>query len=683
MKQATGKTTPLETVAGDPDSTPQRRIESFLGWIFDRVGDGFVYSLWTAPSRRKHFFTVAETQKAAGWAMAMSRREAVFLTPALFDQCRQIQTDRQLEPAGLTGLWLKLDIVAEDERAQPSSGETLLVDLACRFPLEPTLILRIGSGVIAAWLFNRPWLIADQVDREAADLFGHRFLCTMRAHAAAIGLGCESANLLADGLPLQVPVWDDRAGNPRPSRGGPVEIERQNDRRYEAEEFRPHLIEDVITAQDQSAAILGDQVVRIGTGQKCPPASDSEPADSGVQETSGPRVTEGDAVEPVGADLGRMSVEQQDVGRYPLTNYAADAVAGTGDRALRIGEIAQGLLAATGGWPKRFGRHLFVMENDGVRWIDDTDVLFAWLHSRGPVRWQDGVDAKGVNFVSRGELLAHLASVASVCETVSPYPWEPAVSLGPACWTMPAGYESRGEYLDRFLGLFSPATPLDASLLRAMLLTFVWGGLPGQRPLFVLLPMESSAGASGRTQCLRLLAEVVGGAVEISAAEAGMIRSLENRLVSRACLQKRVVIVDEFPGMLLPQTLARWVDSESLNPDCDDDRLPSRPNLVTWCVLARQPCDVQGSRLSERAVVIRLGSPDWDARPMWQSEVRGFIQDHRPKILADAVAALRGGKYSICVRRTRFSAWCQEVLATDQNVNTVLDELHLRAWREG
>ena len=408
--------------------------------------------------------------------------------------------------------------------------------------------------------------------------------------------------------------------------------------------------------QERSAAILGDEVVRLEAGSQEQEAADRGFALSEVNgemtgEAAGdPGVSES-SVEP-GEDEG--IAEHVGEVRRIFTNLVLqggeEGEYGLCRQALSIEQVASRILEATGGWPRRIGRQLFAMSHEGLRFLDDPTALFAWLQSSGSIRWASGSDDREIDFVTRAELTAHLRMAAPCCSMVSSYPWEPLVPGTHSTWRVPKTYQPAGAFLDRLLARFCPATPMDASLLRAMFLTFVWGGLPGQRPLFILTGDRADTRGIGRTQCLRLLAEAVGGTQEVSAAEPGMVRGLEARLASPFCIQTRVVLIDEFPGVLLPQALARWVDAEVFESQSEDAEPFRRPNLITWCVAARGDTDMSGGCLADRAVVIRLAAPDRDGRPHWQSEARAFVQDQRDRILADAVAVLRGERHPISAR---------------------------------
>jgi hypothetical protein len=650
-KLPVGSTAQADVTGGERESAQRREIQLLLDLLFSHSNnDGLVFGLCTESTRRGHWFTGNETQRAAGWALAMSRLDDVFVRPMLVRGPRTDTYDPQVVTAGAIGLWLNLSLSDAPERAgvQAPLEDSITTILASRFPLRPTVVAGDGGTLVLGWLFNRPWIFNTDEERERGDRLQQRFVFTMRAHAAAAGMAGEcigdgSGRILLAGMPARSLGGDSG----RVVAGNAARVLAQSDCRYEPDDFRPHLAEEVTVAEQRSAAILGDEVVRLEP-ESPEPAEPHENVSATFSNIA--------SVEPERAE-GHDRVSR---------------------KALAIDEIVRRILDATGGWPRRVGRRLFVASKGGISWLDDATALFAWLQSKGQVRWAVGSDDGDTNLVTRAELDAYLRMNAHPCSAIGLYPWEPAVADAWQGWRSPRGYAPTGAFLSRLLVRFCPATPMDASLLRAMLLTFVWGGSPGQRPLFVVTGDRPEARGIGRTQCLRLLAEVVGGALEVSAAEPGTIRNLETRLASPSGLQRRVVVVDEFPGVLLPQALARWVDAGAFEDPCEDGSFLPRPNLVTWCVAARDPSDVSGGGLADRAVVIRLAVPNRDAEPNWEAEVRAFIREHRDRILADASAILRGNKSGISLPRTRFTSWCEEVLAADPQVNEILRYLGTR-----
>ncbi len=655
------------TAAGDTDVADRRDIQAFLSLLFKPEEiDGLVFGLWTEPGRRGHWFAGDELNRAAGWALAMSRQEPVFLRPTLARKPRIKAHPADVAVDAIVGLWLQVSPAGQPDTANAAAGceDAAVGVLLDRFPLRPTLVLADDQAVILGWLFQLPWVLEGQGQRGLAEQLQQRFAFTMKAHATAAGVAGDVFSDLSIRLPLPCTLS-------RHAGGRPAVVFQENDCRYAPEDFWPHLAEEVIGAQERSAAIMGDEVVRLMVGT---PMAESPDERAGKSEAA-PAAALPLVRPPRDHDRRREPCAGQ-ISNFILTGPEGDdSDSGLSRRAVSIEEIGRLILEANGGWPRRIGRRLFVPGGNEFRWLNDHAALFAWIQSNGKVRWADGADDLDDSFVTRAELMAYLEMEAPSCAAVSLYPWAPTVRDAWSGWQPPAGYVPAGAALNRFLESFCPATPRDASLLRAMFLTYVWGGLPGQRPLFVVTGARPDARGIGRTQCLRTLADVVGGAVEVSAAEPGMVRNLEAGLTLPSLAHKRVVVVDEFPGVLLPQAVARWVDAEAFEGPGDGASSFRRPNLVTWCVAARSDKDVAGGCLSDRAVVIRLAAPDRDDRPGWLSEIRELARDHRDEILADAVAALTGSKYPISGSRTRFAMWCEEVLATDPHVDDLLAHL--------
>ena len=141
-----------------------------------------------------------------------------------------------------------------------------------------------------------------------------------------------------------------------------------------------------------------------------------------------------------------------------------------------IDEIAAELMERTGGWPRRVGSALFCEGADGTPdlFASPTE-LFAWLRARFPVVWQRGPDK-----VPQDEFFAHLRRTAQAYDAIERVPhWPPRPGTYYMTPEVPPG---DGTHLDMLLGVLNPATPVDRELIKAYLMTQVWGGAPGDRP---------------------------------------------------------------------------------------------------------------------------------------------------------------------------------------------------------
>lgn len=170
-----------------------------------------------------------------------------------------------------------------------------------------------------------------------------------------------------------------------------------------------------------------------------------------------------------------------------LANYT-DQFGFSGDRpkrvktALSLHRVMDHLHRRMGDWPCRVGANLFIDVGGKIRWIEDVHSLFAWVQDQGFVHWAGGSDDGGNVFVSRLELFAHLQGAAREFMGTSDQPFFPAREDIYSSWRPPAHYQpdpSPHGYFARLMERFRPASAIDAALLRAMVLTFLWGGPPG------------------------------------------------------------------------------------------------------------------------------------------------------------------------------------------------------------
>lgn len=351
--------------------------------------------------------------------------------------------------------------------------------------------------------------------------------------------------------------------------------------------------------------------------------------------------------------------------------------------ALSLQQICEALRLVTGDWPRRVGPQLFFDDNGRVRWIEDVNDLMATLQGKGSIRWANGSDHQGVNFVSKAELFAHLRACAPAYDAVSAFPLQPTRPDTYSSWRPPADYVPTGQHLDALLARFNPSTPIDAALIRAMFLTFIWGGSPGQRPLFVITGDDNSQQEIGKTIFVSMLAAAVGGAFVPRDNSTG--DDLTKQLTATTALERRVALLDNSTGVLRSDMLADLVTATHIDGRPAFGRQTRRSNLMTWAITTNDLA--LSTDLATRSVVIRLkmhdqgaktdqdASTDPDAPSDWESETRTYIDQYRDEILADAVAALRGIRHPITAKRIRFASWCDAVLALDPAVNEILPAL--------
>lgn len=101
------------------------------------------------------------------------------------------QRGKAKDAQGIPGVWMDVDL--RDEKAHKSDALPGAVEQAeTAFPCPPTLLVHSGHGLQAWWLFDAPWLFANDADRALAADVVVRFQRTVQVQAAARGWKLDS-----------------------------------------------------------------------------------------------------------------------------------------------------------------------------------------------------------------------------------------------------------------------------------------------------------------------------------------------------------------------------------------------------------------------------------------------------------------------------------------------------------
>lgn len=356
------------------------------------------------------------------------------------------------------------------------------------------------------------------------------------------------------------------------------------------------------------------------------------------------------SIDPDTAELVREFANRKKPTR--LTN--CDAAAGEGERPIYIPRPMTRILADVGEITddelRRVSSTLFVPSPNGVDWLESADALFGWIGSQSidPPRF-----SKEAGMHSKSEVFAELRRTAPAFDAVETVPHEPP---------MPGHYyvgdtpeAGNGDHLRWLLERFSPETNIDRDLIQAALMTPIWGGPGGCRPAFVF---TADAGrGSGKSKAVAMIAEVVGGHIELSANEdAGIIRQ---RLLSPDGLSKRLCLLDNVKTLRFS-----WAELEAMITASiiSGKRMyvgeAQRPNTLTWFITLNGVS--LSTDLSQRCVIIKLKKPVFD--PLWEEQTRSYIREHRQELIGDIIAALRAERTPL-TRYSRWGAWERDVLS--------------------
>jgi hypothetical protein len=355
-------------------------------------------------------------------------------------------------------------------------------------------------------------------------------------------------------------------------------------------------------------------------------------------------------------DAAEAAVEPaayNDGDRAEIRNYTGEKNEAT---ALPVADVVEAMQDAVGDWPRRVDSLLFVEDgNGGVRWLESVDRLFSWMHSRARLCWKNnGLDADGASYLSRGVFYEHLQASATTHMAVESLPHEPPISNVYYTWRHGAG-DATGSLFAGLLAFFDNAeTPQDAALIRAMFLTPAWGGLPGCRPLFVIDAVDRGCGKSRLAQAV---GDLYGGAIELE--PEGAEDKVKGRLLTPSALRARVVRIDNVRRTQASSLIEGLITAGSISGHrlyCGE---ASRPNFLTWIITGN---NMELSRdLAERAFIIRLTRPT--PRPGWDDQLARYIEDNRAGILADIVESLRAEPAPHHVAYDRWMSFVDGVLA--------------------
>ena len=324
-------------------------------------------------------------------------------------------------------------------------------------------------------------------------------------------------------------------------------------------------------------------------------------------------------------------------------------------------DILDQVLVAKNGWPKGIvGGKVFALNVEGEPTVlKDVGDLFGWISRENVhVTWY-----KSPGCVTKGEFFSMLKlGLPEMFFGISNTPHFPK---------MPKIYYSKGDVqpektgaLDELIGFFSPATPEDAVLLQAAVMTVFWGGEPGTRPMLAFDGDEADrvnkGRGSGKTTFVRLLAKITGGGmIDMGVGEnsEAMRKAIVNS--DPSC---RVVSFDNVKShSFSSDSLEHLITAETISGHEMYRGTSNFPNLYTYCLT------MNGTSLSKdlalRAVQIRMARPK-AYEPEWGSRLAAWLKHNRGRLERDVGWRIEiASKAPNLKSGTRFPEWDRSVLA--------------------
>lgn len=319
--------------------------------------------------------------------------------------------------------------------------------------------------------------------------------------------------------------------------------------------------------------------------------------------------------------------------------------------ALPIPEIAKNLLELHENWPKACRDVLFVPDKSGsVRFLKQSHELFGWIGAKLPVDFSAKCGGVG-----KLEVFAELHQHVDRYDETEDYPHFPPLKDHYYCKSIDPG---GGEYLERFLDFFSPATEYDRELILAMIATTFWGGAPGRRVAFGI---DSIAGTgAGKSELAKRIANLTGGCYSFDAKKIDEAQ-LRKELINGQ--SHRIALLDNVRESCLSNaTIESLVTSAAIGGHQLHVGYTSRPNTLTW-VFTMNGMSLSRD-LAQRTVVIKLAEPRRTGT--WDDEVDQFIAAHRMDVIAD-IAAFFNRPESPLDRFTRWASWERAILSRLEN----------------
>lgn len=351
----------------------------------------------------------------------------------------------------------------------------------------------------------------------------------------------------------------------------------------------------------------------------------------------------------------------------PISNFTVEETGEGGEQntPIPMRDIIITIMEQTDGWPRRVGGCLFIQDEGGVHWLENSSALFGWLSSRsGVIEW-----AKSTGCVTKEELFQELCRTAESYISVEELPHFPPLPRHYyACGEFPAGDDGA---LTKLIEYFAPATDHDKMLILAMFATPFWGGKPGSRPAF-LVTSDVGRGV-GKSKITDMLSLLTGGHIELSAGEeASRMRS---RLLSPEGLKKRIARLDNVKSLKFS-----WAELESIitSPLISGHRLhqgeAGRPNNLTWIITLNGAS--LGTDMAQRVVTIKLSKPNRIG--CWEEDVVNLIEGHGDEIIAGLRSFLESDPQPM-PDHSRWASWEDQVLSRLVNPWAIQKEIRARS----
>jgi|GEM_PF-1743130 len=329
-------------------------------------------------------------------------------------------------------------------------------------------------------------------------------------------------------------------------------------------------------------------------------------------------------------------------------------------------DILSAIKSKTDGWPKCAAGELAVVDPSGqLKTIKKETAFFAWLHDYFEIEWATS------NCITKNEFFEFCKSHADQYVDIADHPHFPPIDKVLYHHQQPVIKSETA--LDEFLDFFDPATDRDRELIKALLLTFFWGGKPGQRPAFLITTDDHNGKNQGRgygkSALVEKCAELCGGMFRFSQEDS--IEHIKTQILNQAKnnARPRVIAIDNIKTRRFSDAdLESLITSKDVSGKvlyCGNGVVPNLHTFVFTINDANLSKD-----LAQRCMVIELGQSVHS--PTWSEKVDDFIKNHKWSIIGEIGELLQSTGNPLQEEgTTRWGSWEYGVLSKVNNPSYV------------
>lgn len=238
--------------------TQTKEAAAFVAALWpDGIPDGFALYTWRSDSKLTSWWLRPEL--AARQAGLPNIYIGCSIGPKGLSERHRCKSD---QAGGIPGVWLDIDIKGSAHKAEALPADENEAMVVC--PLAPTILVHSGNGLQAWWLFEQPWIFADDRERRAAAEMVEGFQAAARQIADGRGWKLDATADLARVLRLPGTL----NGKSQPPK--PVSVISADGPRYTRAELESHCIATAAAngRARMPAADIGDLFAARGEGER-------------------------------------------------------------------------------------------------------------------------------------------------------------------------------------------------------------------------------------------------------------------------------------------------------------------------------------------------------------------------------------------------------------------------------